>query len=90
MGIQVFRSGSPGYSAILKHRYKDFLVNEIDGKGKVVELTSTDLPVNPDVQNKPVLLSAQATGGFRQAALEIIDKDQVKHVDAFLDYVKWM
>jgi tRNA pseudouridine13 synthase len=33
-----------GFDAILKHRFSDFNVNEIDLDGKVVYLTSLDIP----------------------------------------------
>ena len=63
VGITVFRSGSPGYSAILKHRYKDFVVNEIDGWGNVVQLTTNELPHNERVETeKP---TPEAAAAFR-------------------------
>ncbi|KAG0224344.1 multisubstrate pseudouridine synthase 7 [Actinomortierella wolfii] len=43
----------PGFSAIIKQRYSDFIVNEVDLDNQVVHLTSYDLPtISADVQQK--------------------------------------
>ena len=45
VGITEFMNPeSEGFDAILKHRFSDFNVNEIDLDGKVVYLTSLDIP----------------------------------------------
>ncbi|BDA41229.1 Multisubstrate pseudouridine synthase 7 [Coccomyxa sp. Obi] len=41
VGISCFITSTPAFSAILKQRYSDFLVNEIDSAGDVVQLNST-------------------------------------------------
>ncbi|XP_046665048.1 pseudouridylate synthase 7 homolog [Homalodisca vitripennis] len=43
VGITEFIRDGPGFEVIIKHRYTDFQVNEIDLSGNVVKLTSTDL-----------------------------------------------
>ncbi|GBG83207.1 hypothetical protein CBR_g36821 [Chara braunii] len=42
VGITCYANALPGFKAILKHRYSDFLVNEIDPDGVVVHLSSLD------------------------------------------------
>ncbi|CAG8543921.1 17403_t:CDS:10, partial [Dentiscutata heterogama] len=43
----------PGFSAIIKQRYSDFLVYEIDQDGNIVHITNTDIPkdTNADKQS---------------------------------------
>lgn len=42
-----------GFSGILKQRYTDFIVNEIDLQGNIVRLTSTAPPQYPSEMEKP-------------------------------------
>ncbi|XP_074572969.1 multisubstrate pseudouridine synthase 7 [Curcuma longa] len=44
VGISCFVSSLPGFRGILKQRYSDFIVNEVDVDGNIVHLTSFDLP----------------------------------------------
>ncbi|VFQ70338.1 unnamed protein product [Cuscuta campestris] len=44
VGISCFISQLPGFRGILKQRYSDFIVNEVDLEGNVVHLTSLDAP----------------------------------------------
>ncbi|KAL6008070.1 hypothetical protein ACLOJK_033576 [Asimina triloba] len=44
LGILCYISKLPGFRGVLKHRYSDFIVNEVDCDGNVVHLTSFDLP----------------------------------------------
>lgn len=48
VGITEFISHHEGFSAVMKHRYSDFQVNEIDSEGNVVKLTSMDTPAEED------------------------------------------
>lgn len=43
VGITEYISSSPGFSAIIKQRYSDFIVNEIDEEGRLVRLTSLEV-----------------------------------------------
>ncbi|PKA64964.1 tRNA pseudouridine13 synthase [Apostasia shenzhenica] len=43
VGISCYVSSLPGFRAVLKQRYSDFIVNEVDLDGNVVRLTSIDL-----------------------------------------------
>ncbi|KAL4035777.1 hypothetical protein IC575_004484 [Cucumis melo] len=44
VGILSYISSLPGFRGILKQRYSDFIVNEVDTDGNVVHLTSLDAP----------------------------------------------
>ncbi|XP_010259121.1 PREDICTED: multisubstrate pseudouridine synthase 7-like isoform X2 [Nelumbo nucifera] len=44
VGIYSYISHLPGFHAVLKQRYSDFIVNEVDSDGKVVHLTCLDAP----------------------------------------------
>ncbi|KAL2345777.1 hypothetical protein Fmac_007062 [Flemingia macrophylla] len=44
VGISCFISNLPGFRGILKQRYSDFIVNEVDRDGTVVQLSSLDAP----------------------------------------------
>ncbi|GJM89011.1 hypothetical protein PR202_ga05604 [Eleusine coracana subsp. coracana] len=43
-GISCFTSSLPGFRGVLKHRYSDFIVNEVARDGALVRLSSFDLP----------------------------------------------
>ncbi|KAI3506310.1 hypothetical protein L1887_28667 [Cichorium endivia] len=45
VGISCYISPLPGFRGILKQRYSDFVVNEVDLDGNVVHLTSLDAPM---------------------------------------------
>eukprot|EP00039_Didymoeca_costata_P007887 m.104872 g.104872 ORF g.104872 m.104872 type:complete len:615 (-) comp13862_c0_seq3:107-1951(-) len=45
-GIECYISKTPGFRAILKQRYEDFHVNEIDRNGNVVKLTDLQPPAD--------------------------------------------
>lgn len=44
VGITEYISDLPGFSGIIKARYSDFHVNEIDLEGKIAKLTDTKIP----------------------------------------------
>lgn len=50
VGILCYISHLPGFRGILKQRYSDFIVNEVDLDGNVVHLTSFDVP--PELMEK--------------------------------------
>lgn len=45
VGISCFISQLPGFRGVLKQRYSDFIVNEVDTDGNVVHLTCLDAPL---------------------------------------------
>ncbi|MED6123561.1 hypothetical protein PIB30_050248 [Stylosanthes scabra] len=56
VGISCYISNLPGFRGILKQRYSDFIVNEVDRDGQVVHLSKLDAP--PEEEQK----SVQETG----------------------------
>ena len=46
LGISAYMSLGDGFSAVVKARYSDFLVHEVDMDGKVARLTNRDIPVD--------------------------------------------
>ncbi|XP_073108058.1 uncharacterized protein [Elaeis guineensis] len=44
VGISCYVSSVPGFRGVLKQRYSDFIVNEVDLDEKIVHLSSFDLP----------------------------------------------
>ncbi|GIY26645.1 pseudouridylate synthase 7 homolog [Caerostris darwini] len=48
VGITEYISNLPGFTAVMKERYSDFVVNEIDTEGNVVRLTNFSQPQNPE------------------------------------------
>lgn len=48
LGITEYIGKHMGFSAIIKERYTDFHVNEIDLNGQVAKLTHQDIPCEPE------------------------------------------
>eukprot|EP00249_Psilotum_nudum_P012522 c23830_g1_i2 orf=290-1879(+) len=78
VGIKCYVNSVPGFRGILKQRYSDFIVNEVDCDGNVVHLTCLDAPVE--------VSSIQSCEFERQeSAVENEELDNVKlleHVEA--------
>uniref|UniRef100_A0A1B6LQX0 TRUD domain-containing protein n=2 Tax=Graphocephala atropunctata TaxID=36148 RepID=A0A1B6LQX0_9HEMI len=72
VGITEFIRDGQGFEVIIKHRYTDFQVNEIDLSGNVVKLTSTDFPKEDKETEKlseeedPTLLSPEEWTALRE------------------------
>ncbi|KAG0221126.1 pseudouridine synthase [Mortierella sp. GBAus27b] len=76
VGIRTFVDPSiPGFSAIIKQRYADFLVNEVDRENRTVQLTSYGLPT-------PNTEQAQETS--EQSNSEMSDDDKLAQLSALL------
>ncbi|CAL9088163.1 unnamed protein product [Musa textilis] len=87
VGISCYVSTLAGFRGILKQRYSDFIVNEVDSDGNIVRLTSFDLPPeefeekvqeNPCSDGKDYTLEIES---FRSLCGEV-DADALK---AFLE-----
>ncbi|KAG9151801.1 hypothetical protein Leryth_002073 [Lithospermum erythrorhizon] len=89
VGISCFISTLPGFRGILKQRYSDFIVNEVDMDDKVVHLTSLEAP--PQIsEEKAVEVPDQADKSY-DTELESFraiagDKD-ADTLKAFLDQI---
>ncbi|XP_044500009.1 multisubstrate pseudouridine synthase 7 [Mangifera indica] len=64
VGIFCFISDLPGFRGILKQRYSDFIVNEVDTEGNVVHLTCLDAPPEAVVEHKEVKRSDQLNKSY--------------------------
>lgn len=87
VGITEYISTHPGFSAVLKERYSDFLVYEIDLEGNVVRLTDTEAPEEGETANQVTdiisagdieLLKKLADGGgtSQSVSIEVTNKDK--------------
>lgn len=47
IGVTEYVGTTPGFNAVIKSRFSDFQVNEIDLDGNIVKLTDTSLPSPP-------------------------------------------
>eukprot|EP00898_Chlorokybus_atmophyticus_P005024 jgi/Chlat1/5522/Chrsp369S00409 len=72
VGITCYANSLPGFRAVLKQRYADFVVNEVDRDGNVVHLTSIDAPGK---SKQPAALSSDANSS--STTLEAIDTEAV-------------
>ncbi len=48
IGVTEYVGTTPGFNAVIKSRFSDFQVNEIDLDGNIVKLTDTSLPTKPE------------------------------------------
>lgn len=48
IGVTEYVGNTPGFNGIIKSRFSDFQVNEIDLDGNIVKLTDTSLPTKPE------------------------------------------
>ncbi|XP_009771202.1 multisubstrate pseudouridine synthase 7 [Nicotiana sylvestris] len=64
VGISCYISKLPGFRGILKQRYSDFIVNEVDLDGNVVHLTSLEAPAEVCSEDKDVNLSDQLNKSY--------------------------
>ncbi|CAG8703334.1 21752_t:CDS:2, partial [Gigaspora rosea] len=65
----------PGFSAIIKQRYSDFLVYEIDQDGNIVHITNTDIPKDTNVDKQSFKTSDNDI--TLKIIIKIISTDQI-------------
>ncbi|PIN26595.1 tRNA pseudouridine(13) synthase [Handroanthus impetiginosus] len=70
VGILCYISQLPGFRGILKQRYSDFIVNEVDLDGNVVHLTSLEVP--PEIAEEK-----------KEKMADLLDKDYAPEVESF-------
>ncbi|KZV54416.1 pseudouridylate synthase 7 [Dorcoceras hygrometricum] len=70
VGILCYVSHLPGFRGILKHRYSDFIVNEVDLDGNIVRLTSLDAP--PEITEEK-----------REKTCDLLAKDYALEIEKF-------
>ncbi|XXG68023.1 hypothetical protein AAC387_Pa06g1223 [Persea americana] len=64
VGILCYISQLPGFRGVLKQRYSDFIVNEVDFDGNVVHLTSFDLPPEIEEEGKAQVFDSTANKSY--------------------------
>ncbi|XP_071703499.1 multisubstrate pseudouridine synthase 7 isoform X2 [Rutidosis leptorrhynchoides] len=69
VGISCYISSLPGFRGILKQRYSDFVVNEVDLDGNVVHLTSLDAPT--EIAEEPVTKMTDQLNGDHGTEIEL-------------------
>ncbi|XP_022159173.1 pseudouridylate synthase 7 homolog [Momordica charantia] len=69
VGIVSYISALPGFRGILKQRYSDFIVNEVDRDGNVVHLTSLDAP--PEIVDESRPTTVQNTSDSYASEIEL-------------------
>ncbi|XP_067682997.1 pseudouridylate synthase 7 homolog [Haliotis asinina] len=88
VGITQYVSSHKGFSAIIKQRYSDFIVNEISDEGREVHLTSTDVPQEVEEQvaptHDPGILSEEHRAKL-QTLLNDVDKKAAIMLEADVD-----
>ncbi|XP_073028027.1 multisubstrate pseudouridine synthase 7-like isoform X1 [Primulina eburnea] len=70
VGILCYISNLPGFRGILKQRYSDFIVNEVDLDGNIVRLTSLDAP--PEIAEEK-----------RETICDLLAKDYIPEIEKF-------
>ncbi|KAG8648140.1 hypothetical protein MANES_09G154600v8 [Manihot esculenta] len=73
VGIFCYISQLPGFRGILKQRYSDFIVNEVDNDGNVVHLTSLEVP--PEI--------AETVDGGEKNVSNQIGKSYASEIESF-------
>ncbi|XP_076128247.1 pseudouridylate synthase 7 homolog isoform X3 [Alosa pseudoharengus] len=72
VGILKFVSDHKGFSGILKERYSDFVVHEINKEGKTVQLDDLSIPVETEQEAPPEEPAAEA---------EVLTEEQKKQLE---------
>uniref|UniRef100_A0A7N2L635 TRUD domain-containing protein n=1 Tax=Quercus lobata TaxID=97700 RepID=A0A7N2L635_QUELO len=91
VGIFCFISNLPGFRGILKQRYSDFIVNEVDKEGNVAHLTSLDAP-QEEIGEETVTMT-EDTANTKSYASEIesfrslAGDSDAKHLEDFINQI---
>ena len=72
VGIECNANSAEGFRAILKERYTDFVVNEIDQDGEVVHLTTLDASIDDEIDE----IEQQKRQKFASPAVERAEGDE--------------
>ncbi|KAL0005616.1 hypothetical protein SO802_013177 [Lithocarpus litseifolius] len=91
VGIFCFISNLPGFRGILKQRYSDFIVNEVDKEGNVAHLTSLDAP--QEEIGEETVTATEDTANTKSYASEIesfrslAGDSDAKHLEDFINQI---
>ena len=86
VGCTKFANEESGFEGIIKHRYTDFHVHEIDMQGNVVELTSTDALPEPKLPPgfDKFLKGSQKMFTFKEESEQQIARIYKEHPELFI------
>lgn len=80
VGIVCYTTNVPGFRGVLKQRYTDFIVNEVDFDGKVVHLTCLDSPTE---EKKVSQESSMLTNEVSSKECQLNSSEYSIHVETF-------
>ncbi|CAL9003560.1 unnamed protein product [Prunus brigantina] len=89
VGIFCYISQLPGFRGILKQRYSDFMVNEVDTDGNIVHLTNLDAPAETvkEIETK----THDATSKDYTIEIELfrslVDPDDAERLEAIINQI---
>jgi len=87
VGIIAFANAAEGFDAVLRHRFTDFKVNEIDKTGAVCKITSTAVPPSLLVPNVAVRLTDAGIAAAVAQFSEVAGAASAATLKEFLDKV---
>nr|POF09626.1 multisubstrate pseudouridine synthase 7 [Quercus suber] len=93
VGIFCFISNLPGFRGILKQRYSDFIVNEVDKEGNVAHLTSLDAP--QEEIGEETVTTTEDTANTKSYVSEIesfralAGESDAKHLEDFINQINF-
>jgi len=89
VGILKFVSEHKGFSGILKERYSDFVVNEINKEGKIVHLDDLSVPVETSEEPEEPAPEAQALTEDQKKQLEELQLFKNKEGNVSIEVVEY-
>ncbi|XP_051146896.1 multisubstrate pseudouridine synthase 7 isoform X1 [Andrographis paniculata] len=89
VGILCYISSGPGFRGILKQRYSDFIVNEVDLDGNIVHLTSLEAPseVVEDKKEKVVDLLGRDYAPEIESFKALVGDSDAEKLKSFTDQI---
>ncbi|XP_071518346.1 pseudouridylate synthase 7 homolog [Panulirus ornatus] len=89
IGITGYAGDHAGFFGIIKQRYSDFQVNEVDGDGEMIRITNQDIPDEPEeIPDAPEVIPPEITDvkirelnrllGVRESKEELDSKENEK------------
>ncbi|BBH06689.1 Pseudouridine synthase family protein [Prunus dulcis] len=89
VGIFCYISQLPGFRGILKQRYSDFMVNEVDTEGNVVHLTNLDAPAETvkEIETKTHDVTSKDYTTEIESFRSLVDPDDVERLEAIINQI---
>ncbi|XP_021817485.1 multisubstrate pseudouridine synthase 7 isoform X2 [Prunus avium] len=89
VGIFCYISQLPGFRGILKQRYSDFMVNEVDTEGNVVHLTNMDAPAETvkEIETKTHDATSKDYTTEIESFRSLVDPDDAERLEAIINQI---